>query len=142
MKTSKKKKYARKPEETFKIPEGTYQARLNEVFVLERGSASKIRFVFQVEADDQPDKKLLAGKSYRINATKMLYRDLNSWLSNDERREALLGADSTTTVELEGLVGTLADIVVTHRFDPNYEDPCCYIRNIRPPGTLVGVGMN
>ena len=140
-KPSKQQKHVRSPEETFKIPPGRYSAELKEAFVIERGFGSKMRFVFELESNHTPTHKLLAGKSYRVYACKMMFRELQSWLG-PELDKYMLTPTGTSTEELEKLVGIKADLEVTHRYSPHYENPLCYINKISPPGKLTGVGLN
>ncbi len=140
-KQSNQKKHARPAEHSFKIPPGRYSAELKEAFVIERGYGSKMRFVFELECNVSPGHKLLAGKSYRVYACKMMFRDLRSWLGADLKK-IMLTPTGTSTDELETLVGTKADLEVTHRYNRHYEQPLCYINKISPPGKLTGVGLN
>ena len=137
-----RKKYIRESDDTFKISPGTYRAELKEAFIEGSGYKSKIRFIFEIASGKQSDQRQLAGKTYWGRAKKEFVRDLKSWLSADDAKDILRNPMLISSERLDALVGTKADIVVTHKFNPNYENPFCLIQKIRPSGTLVRMGLN
>ena len=127
-------------ENSFLLPEGTYRAKLSRVFRKRKldhrtgDSVEKIRLLFDILNYSTRNKSYSAGKTYDPCLAKgsQLREDLETW-----KVFKIEAGESTSSFDLDKLVGDEADIRVRHITNRTYPDPFVFIEEIRPAGTLI-----
>jgi len=122
--------------ETFNAPSGRHTASLKSVHEApdkRNPGKSKWRLTWYL-AEGGPGRTVYkAGKSYSIDEVTSgeMFGDLERWIG----LEALEKMERNGALDLNGLIGKEADLLLTHVKNSSYEHPFVDVTEIHPPGT-------
>lgn len=126
-------------ETSFDVPEGRYRAKLQEVAKLENrqtrnGRSDLLRLIFELQSPPRARVQYLAGKNYELSLSRRseLRKDLKSWRGFDLTEEEV----NRGKIDLESMVGQMADVRICHIQNPGYTRPYVCIKSIHPAGTF------